>query len=285
MIALEQINSLKEYFQSAESVGVVLGQKPTVDQLALASALYEGCKNLGKDVGLYAPKKIRDEHFSSLSELQTELGKQNLVVTFDYSEESVDKVSYHIGEETKKFHLTIKPKKGTKPLDPKSVEYSYAGADLDLIFLVGVHDLETLDQLYYGYESLYENNYIVTLHNFKPEIGVAQFDLSGASSMSESMVDVLESLGIGLNEEMATSLLMGIEQTTKNLQSLTTTAETFEKVAKLLRAGARRIKRTGSPTISLKAGKKVVAKRRPGRPRKRVVKRKTTSQKTKISKK
>jgi nanoRNase/pAp phosphatase (c-di-AMP/oligoRNAs hydrolase) len=277
MIALEQINSLKEYFQSAESIAIILGQKPNVDQIALANALYSGCKSLNKDVGLYSPKKIKDEHFSSLKELQTELGKQNLVVTFDYDEQSVDKVSYHIGEETKKFHLTIKPKKGTKPLDPKSVEFSYAGADLDLIFLIGVHDLETLDQLYFGYESLYENSYLVTLHNFKPELGVTQFDLSGASSMSESMIDVLESLNIEINEEMATSLLMGIEQTTKNLQSLTTTAETFEKVAKLLRTGARRIKRTESPKISLEVEKKKKIMK------KKVVRKKTT--KTKSSKK
>jgi len=260
MIALEQVNSLKEYFESSESIAVILGQKPTVDQLALASALYDGCKNLGKEVGLYSPKRIKDEHFSSLKELQTELGKQNLVVSFDYNEEAVDKVSYHIGEETNKFFLTVKPKKGIKPLDPKSVEFSYAGADIDLIFLIGVHDLETLDQLYFSYESLYKNNYVVTLHNFKPEIGTTQFDLSSSSSMSESMVDVIESLGMQVDENMATTLLMGIEHTTKNLQSLSTTAETFEKVARLLRAGARRIKRRESPTISLGVKKKAVRK-------------------------
>ena len=260
MIALEQVNSLKEYFQSSESIAVILGQKPTVDQLALASALYEGCKNLGKEVGLYSPKKISDEHFSSLNELQTELGKQNLVVSFDYNEDAVDKVSYHIGEETNKFFLTVKPKKGVKPLDPKSVEFSYAGADIDLIFLIGVHDLETLDQLYFSYESLYKNNYVVTLHNFKPEIGTTQFDLSSSSSMSESMIDVIESLGMQVDEKMATNLLMGIEHTTKNLQSLSTTAETFEKVARLLRAGARRIKRRESPSISLGVNKKTVKK-------------------------
>jgi nanoRNase/pAp phosphatase (c-di-AMP/oligoRNAs hydrolase) len=277
MIALEQVNSLKEYFESSESIAVILGQKPTVDQLALASALYDGCKNLGKEVGLYSPKRIKDEHFSSLKELQTELGKQNLVVSFDYNEEAVDKVSYHIGEETNKFFLTVKPKKGIKPLDPKSVEFSYAGADIDLIFLIGVHDLETLDQLYFSYESLYKNNYVVTLHNFKPEIGTTQFDLSSSSSMSESMIDVIESLGMQVDEKMATALLMGIEHTTKNLQSLSTTAETFEKVARLLRAGARRIKRRESPTISLGVKKKAV--------RKSIKKSKTKTAKKKTTKK
>ena len=162
-------------------------------------------------------------------------------------------------------------------MDPESVEFSYAGADVDLLFLIGVHDLETLDQLYFGYETLYENSYVVTLHNFKPEIGTTQFDLSGTSSMSETMVDLIESLGMQFDEAMATSLLMGIEQTTNHLQSLTTSAETFEKVAQLLRAGARRIKRVESPTVSLEV-KKTASKRK-----KRV--RKTDSRATKVTKK
>lgn len=255
MIALEQVNSLKEYFQSAESIAVILGSKPTIDQIAIANALYLGCKNANKEVGFYAPRQISDEHFIGLKELQTDLGKQNLIISFDYDEQMVDKVSYHISEETKKFHLTIKPKKGIKPLDPKTVDFSFAGSDVDLIFLVGVHDLETLEQLYFGYENLYQNSYLVTLHNFEPQIGTTQFDLSGSSSMSESIIDIIENLGLEINDEMATSLLMGIEHTTNNLQSLTTGAETFEKVAKLLRIGARRIKRTESPAISLEVKK------------------------------
>ncbi|MCC6711205.1 MAG: hypothetical protein IT416_02520 [Candidatus Pacebacteria bacterium] len=256
MIALEQVNSLKEYFQSAESIAIILGPKPTVDQLAVASSLFHGCVSVGKEVGFYAPQKISDDYFLALKELQTNLGKQNLVISFDYDEQAVDKVSYHIAEESKKFYLTIKPKKGIKPLDPKSVEFGYAGTDIDLVFLVGVHDLESLEQLYFGYESLYQNSYVVTLHNFKPEIGTTQFDLSGSSSMSENIIDLFDNLELVINEPMATALLMGIEHTTNYLQSFTTTAETFEKVARLLRMGARRTKRVDSPEISLVVKKK-----------------------------
>lgn len=249
MIELEQINSLKEYFESAQSVAIVLGPKPTVDQVAVASALYEGCLLLQKEASLYAPHRIRDEFFESLQSLQTELGKQNLVVSFDYDENIVDKVSYHIGEETKKFFLTIKPKKGHKPLALESMNFSYAGSDVDLVFLVGVHDLESLEQLYFGYESLYQSSFVVTLHTFKPEIGNVQLDLSATSSMSEGVIDIIENLGISLNEKMASSLLMGIETATQNLQSLTTTAETFETIARLLRSGARRVKRKEASVV------------------------------------
>lgn len=242
MIALEQLTSLKEYLQTAQSAAVILGPKPTADQAAVASALYLGLVALGKEAGIYAPKNLSHRSFTALKDLRTELGKQNLVVEFDYDENAVDKVSYHIGEGSGKFYLTIKPKKGSKPLDSSSVKFSHAGAAADIVFLVGVHDLETLDQLYFGYENLYESAFVTTFHTFKPELGNVQFDLSGRSSMSESVVDILAGLAMPLSADMATDLLVGVEAMTQNLQSRTATADTFEIVAQLLRAGARRSK-------------------------------------------
>lgn len=244
MIDSEATSSLKEYLPTAKTVVVIVGPKPTDDQLAVASSLYLGLTASGKDTGIYAPKKLGSNSFAGLEDLSQELGKQNLVIEFDYDETAVDKVSYHIGQETGKFYLTIKPKKGAQPLDKSTVDFSYAGADADLVFLVGVHDLEKLDQLYFGYESLYENAFVVTLHSFKPELGTLQLDLSDTSSLSESFVGLLEELELNLTEGMATNLLQAIESVTNGFQSRTANAATFETVAKLLRAGARRLKTT-----------------------------------------
>ena len=267
MIDPEQTSSLKEYLQTAQSIMIVLGPKPTNDQLAMASALYLGISNLEKEVSIYAPKNFPPQSFSGFKNLSTKLGKQNLVIGFDYDEGAVDKVSYHISEEINKFYLTIKPKKGQKPLDKSKVDFSYAGADADLVFLIGIHDLEALDQLYFGYESLYENAFVVTLHSFKTEVGNIQFDLSGTSSMSESLVDLLEKLEIQLTADAATDLLLGIEGATKNLQSRIVSANTFEVVAKLLRSGARRVAKiinesqSINPKTSKKPRKNIVVKR------------------------
>ncbi|HCR81010.1 MAG: hypothetical protein UY47_C0003G0034 [Parcubacteria group bacterium GW2011_GWB1_49_7] len=249
MIALEQLSSLKDYLKTAETVAVIVGPKPTDDQLAVASALYQGVAALGKEVGLYAPKDLLNRHFTAIKNVSTKLGKQNLVIDFDYNENAVDKVSYHIGEESGKFYLTIKPKKGYQPLDKSTINFSYAGADAELVFLVGVYDLESLNQLYFGYENLYSSAFIVTLHTFKPELGNVQFDLSGTSSMSESVVDILEGLEIPLNADIATDLLAGIESMTHNLQSRTATAETFTVIAKLLQLGARRVNHLEQPRV------------------------------------
>jgi len=121
-----------------------------------------------------------------------------------------------------------------------------------VIFLFGVHALETLDHLYLGFESLYEESPLVTIHTFETAIGSYKFDVSGQAAMSQAMVQVIEGLGLEINGEVATLLLSGIENNTAQFSSPMTSAETFEVVAKLMRAGARRIKkpRSGFEKIS-----------------------------------
>src|SRR5690606_36893853 len=80
----------------------------------------------------------------------------------------------------------------------------------------------------------------VTFHTFQPEIGTIKLDASGASSLSEAMAQLLWQLQLSVTQVDATNLLTVIEQSTQNFRSLSTSAETFETVAQLLRQGARR---------------------------------------------
>ena len=243
MIDQNVIQNLQELIGKINSVFVVLDVNSKPDQVAAGVSFYLALKNLGKDATLFSAEDLSKKYdFFGINEIKTELGKQNLVVSFDYSEEKVDKVSYHIGEESGKFYLTVKPKKGVAPLDSSSVEFSYSGAETDLIVLFGVHDFENLDQLYFGYESLYQDIPLVVVHHFDPNIGGWVVDTSGNVDAAETMVGLIESLGATITPEMATNLLNSIENSTKFFSSLSTTAETFETVAKLIRAGARRSK-------------------------------------------
>ncbi|MBD3279497.1 MAG: hypothetical protein GF390_02170 [Candidatus Pacebacteria bacterium] len=279
MIEPTTLTNLKELINQSQTILVIFGTKAKMDQLMSATSLFLGLKQIGKDVSLLAPQQPNPSNpvlaqqlkqAAGLNELKTELGKQNLVVSFDYSKTAVDNVSYHISEQTNKFYLTIKPQKGHSPLDSSKVEFSYAGAQADLIFLVGEYQLEELDQLYYGYEGLYEDTAMVTVHSFEPEIGNIKLDVSHQTSMSEAMVEVLEGMGIGLDADMATNLLMGIENVTQSFKSRITTAATFEVAAKLMRMGARRVKTQASsvttvqPQGKIKASKSQVKELKPG---------------------
>lgn len=246
MINADQTNQIKDLLAIAPTVLVVLAPEATTDQAAAAAALYLSLQAAGKHVSFLTPRDQPQlpSNISALDQLQTQLGNQDLTVSFPYRPEAVDKVSYHLDEDNQKFYLVIKPQKGQTPLDPAAVEYSYTGADADLIFLVGIHTYESLEQLYFGYETLYEKVPVITFHTFEPAIGSIKVDASGTSSLSESMVGFLFAIGTPPESEAATNLLWAIEEATDNFRSFATTAETFDMVAYLLRQGARRQKRT-----------------------------------------
>lgn len=237
MINQDQLRQFRSLLDNAQTILVMYGSNPSTDEFAAASSLYDALKRSGKDVSVYAPEKSETHANKQLLEAtKTEVGHQNLVVSFEYTEEAVDKVSYHIGEDNNKFYLTIKPKKGHEPLKSDAIEYSYTGAEADLIFLIGVNQLDNLEQLYFGYEDLYRDTPIVTLNTYPSNIGTVNFG-SDSSSASEAAATVLKELQLAINPETATHLLQGIDEATHSLQSIETTADTFETVAHLLRSG------------------------------------------------
>ncbi|MFZ1721064.1 MAG: hypothetical protein WAU07_01010 [Microgenomates group bacterium] len=247
MIQSQQLTQFQSIISEAERVVVAFGAEPTFDQLAVASALTQSLIESGKVVTLAAPEKpITQAAFSGLANVVTEIGNQNLTISFEYSEESVDKVSYHIGEDTGKFHLTIKPKLGFPPLDSKKVEFSYTGIAASVIILIGVQDLEDLKQLYFGYEDHFRDASVISIADFDTTYAVLNLNTTGHSSNSEVLVQMLQSAQLPVSAEAATALLRGIEHMTDNFQSPAMTADTFETIAHLMRNGASRAQKTKS---------------------------------------
>lgn len=235
-------NQLKNLVDAAQTISIIYPPTASLDQRATAASLYLSLSRVQKNVRLVTPKILSsdDNQVTGLENAQVDMGNQNLSMSFNYTPEQVDKVSYHIGEETGKFYLTIKPKSGFAPLDANSVEFSYTGASTDLLILVGVSDLESLEQLYFGYEDLYRDVAIVSINTYTTSFGTVKIDAGQASSLSEVTTQIVQALGLPLDSDTATNLMLGVESATQNLSSMTVSADTFETVANLLRAGARR---------------------------------------------
>lgn len=243
----EELQRLAELLQPAQVIAVIVGKNAAFDQVAAATALAVTIKQMGKEATVYAPKtltKLLGEEATSLifgsHEWKTNLGKQNLVISFDYIESAVDKVSYAISQDNQKFYLTIKPQAGAAPLDPTTVEFAMAGTNADLLFLIGEHDLTNLDQLYYGYEEVYANTPLVTINSFVPDIGNVHFNTADFSSYSETVTMMLGGLQLPIESSAATNLYAGMIVATHSFSALSVQADTFEIAAELLRRGARR---------------------------------------------
>lgn len=252
MIDQAQTDKFRNILELSQNILVIFPETKDLD-LFLASYCFYSFMSSKKDLRLLSskfahkiPKEL--EKLIKLDRIENELGKENLLISFPYQEEQVDKVSYYIGENDKHFHLTIKPKKNSAPLDSSKVEFSYAGAQADLLVLCGVENLEALQQLYFAYETLYkgDNNYVVTINDFIPDFGKLNLDISPSSSYCEALFYLLQDLDaqnedILAKSNLPTLLLYGIEAKTQGLQSERTDINTFLAVASLLKLGATRL--------------------------------------------
>lgn len=254
MIDQEHLQRFRELLTDKKQILIIFPENPSHDLFLASYSLFTFLNNLTPTRILSPSFKVKlptsIKSFVEISQIETELGKQNLLISFPYQEEQVDKVSYYIGESDQRFYLTIKPRVGVAPLDSAQVEFSYAGTDADLIILLGVDDLEQLKQLYFGYENLYknENNHVVTIQEFIPEFGSLNIDTSTESSYAEAIWQLLHGLEDMQSDVdflrtsvLPTLLLYGIESNTQALQSVLLQPATFMAVADLLQRGASRL--------------------------------------------
>ncbi len=257
MITSDQLAQVKDLVYGADSIMVMFAPTASYDQVALATSLFLGLESLGKSVSLLSSDLVGDRLSSLVASdrVTTKMGNKNLHVVFDYkNKESVDKVSYHIDEENEKFYLVVQPQKGFSPLDAKSVEFDYAGAEADLVFVVGVNDYEKLNTLYYGYEDFYDSSTTISINNFQASIANVNLDGSDKVSLCEVGLELLETLGVQIDSNMATNLLAGLEESTQSFTSFSTTAGVFQSAGKLMGLGARRINRKQAASSKQQAG-------------------------------
>jgi len=252
MIDQAQTSKLKEILGLSKNILVIFPETKNLD-LFLASYCLYSFLSLKKETRLLSPKfqqKLPPELADLIEnkKIETELGKENLLISFPYQENQVENVSYYIGEQNKRFYLTIKPKKGVPPLDSSQLEFTYVGSQADLLILCGVENLEDLAQLYLADENLYKsnNNHLITINNFIPDFGNLNLDISPIGSYCEALFYLIRDLeqnsqDILAKDNLPTLLLYGIEYQSRGLQAADVTANTFLAVAELLRLGAARL--------------------------------------------
>ncbi|MDP4030706.1 MAG: hypothetical protein Q8P47_00320 [Candidatus Beckwithbacteria bacterium] len=239
------IEPVKQALAAAKQVLVLLPQNPNVDAVSAALALYLAItkKDLSTTIGCSTQMTVQFNRLFGVDKIKPRIGNQNLVISFNYPEDSLEKVAYDKDPQSKKFNLTIEPKAGMQPLDASQVEYSYTGSNADVIFVIGTRSLEELGELYQQEKALLDNK-SKTLVNLSTLDKNAQFGSVNlydptASGCSEIMAAVIKGLELNLEPDMATNLLSGIEAVTQNLAQAGS-ADTFETVVELMRLGGQR---------------------------------------------
>lgn len=241
MTSLPNAALLAQSLSKTKKAIVLIGSTPNFDLMASALGFFLALKAKGIAAQVVCPVEMRVEfsHLVGVDSVQKKIGNRNLIVSFAYSEDQVEKVSYNISEDGKRFNLVISPKTGVMPLDPQTVDYEYAGADADFIALFGINSFEELGEGYQKERLLFDTAMTVSFSPFaQTPFTKCHLEMGKSSSLCEFMVSACEALGIPLDQDSAANFLVGIDVSTDGFRAPTVSADTFETVAKLMRLGA-----------------------------------------------
>jgi hypothetical protein len=146
-------------------------------------------------------------------------------------------VSYDI--ENGEFRLTVIPKPGLSSPQKDQINIGYSGISADMIVLIGGGN-----ETHFPAISTKDLLAVKIVH-----IGTKAISLPGreimsfvrpASSTSEIVAGLINESGLVLDPDIATNLLIGIEESSHDFKGPEVTAETFQIVADLMKAGGRR---------------------------------------------
>ena len=239
-------NSFKTVIDNSKSVLILLPTRPYFDQVASALSIFLAFRE-EKDISVYSPTPMTVEfnRLIGVNKISQELGNKNLVIRFtDYRATDIERVSYDI--ENSQFRLTVIPKQKSTPPTKDQIDLSYSGVSSDTVIIIGGANeshfpaLSTKDLT--GANIVHIGTRDISLASNKSYVSFSR----PASSVSEIAADLIKESGKTMDADIATNLIMGIEESTNNLSDSVVTADTFAVVAELMRSGGKRTSLQGA---------------------------------------
>lgn len=232
----------KDILTPAADVLIVTHEHPTPDAIGSALALYLGLTGLGKKVTVACPDPmvVGLSSFVGADKVTTKMGEKNFVISLDYQEGSIEKVSYNI--EGSRFNLVVEPRAGFEPFSQDKVHYSYQGVSPDVIVSVDTIHLGGLKKLYEDQKELFAAKPIINVdrHPNNAQYGAVNRVNPEASSTAEMVAQLLSELGVALTPDIATNLLNALYGATNSFSAAAVGPMAFELAAACLKAGGKR---------------------------------------------
>lgn len=239
---------LKELVDKSKEIIIVTHTAPTIDSIGAALSMYLGFSGLGKKVHIICPDPmtVAFSNYVGVNKIEQQIsGKKNFIISLDYQEGSIEKVSYNI--EGNKFNLVIEPRKGFEDFSSEKVQYHTAGVQADLLIVLDTQHLGQLGTLHEEQKELFASIPMVNIdaHAGNASFGAINLLDEKASSTTELAAVVLSFCGVKLTEDIATNLLNAIDATTDHFQSPTVNARTFEIASVSVKAGGKKFPPVG----------------------------------------
>ena len=228
-----------EAVRQAETILIMTGQRPTIDQVSSTVALAAILRKFGKKVTAV----ISDDIPAGAKFLPTNLiertlgGLRDFNIEVDLSHAEVDTLKY--GVEDGKLNIHITPFAGG--FQSKDVSFSHGDFHFDLVIILGVPFHNRIDKVYLdNSEKLSETPLVnIDFHRSNEQYGAINLVEGHAASLAEILMALSESLQTGLiDETIATALLAGIMAATDRFTATHTTAKAMTVAAQMMAVGA-----------------------------------------------
>lgn len=229
-----------ELLRQSQSVLIVTGREPNVDQVMSVYALQTALTKMGKKSHAVITDNFPDAaKLVDTSKISRNLdGVRDFIVSLDLANVEVDKLKYDI--ENNHLNITITPAAGN--FTANDADFAYGAYQFDLVVVLGVHKIIQIDRMLEQNPTLFDGLHLINMdyHRVNESYGSVNFIDTAASSVSEMLIGTLESLAQGqLDADMATALLAGIMTATNRFTIAATTPKAMTVAAQLLSAGAR----------------------------------------------
>ena len=242
-------HSFKNIIDQSKSILILLPTKPFFDQVAAGLSLYLTLRG-EKDIQISspAPMTVEFNRLIGVNRISQELGNKNLVIRFtDYRASDIERVSYDI--ENSQFRLTVIPKQRVVPPTKEQVELAYSGISADTVIIIGganeSHFPAISEKSLSGANILHIGTRDISLSSNKSYVSFSR----PASSVSEVVASLIRESDLKLDEDVATNLLMGIEEASTNFTDSSVTADTFSLVSELMHKGGKRFSSQAIPRV------------------------------------
>lgn len=230
---------VKESIDAAGEILIVTHEHPTFDSIGSSLALLLGLTSLGKRVTVACPDPVTVglSSFIGANKVSTAIGKKNFIVSLDYIEGSIEKVSYNI--EGNKFNLIIEPRVGFPPFEQDKVHFSQASGDPSIIFVIDTIHLGGLKSIYEEHKELFAGKTVINIDRHANNSNFGQINIVDpvASSIAELVAQLLSNIGVKLTQDIATNLINALYGATSNFLVPNVSANAFELASVCIKAG------------------------------------------------
>jgi len=245
------LQNVKTLVGEAKHILLVTHGQSNADSIGSTLACYLGLKDLGKVVSVVCPQPMQVElsGFIGADVITTTLAQNNFVISLDYIEGSIDKVSYNI--EGSKFNLVIEPRFGFPPFSKENVQFSQGAMPYDLIITIDTRHLGELTSVYEKNKTLFAEKLIINIDCHKDNANYGKVNIVDptAATTAELVAVVLSSLGTKLTEDIASNLLNALYLATDNFKQEKVNTRTFEVASVCMKAGGKRFTKTEGQTV------------------------------------